>query len=372
MTLQFVVKHLGVGLVWLAAAGIAAVTILPLSDSNIWWIRTWDFPRVQIAVVAGLVTLVALCISGPTRVLVPAIMAAVACYQIARIFPYTVLATPEMQLAAPKAGDVRVLSANVLMENDRYDLMLDRIDSFDPDVLLLMETDQAWVDAMEPALSRYDTVIRQPQDNYYGMIFATRLTASEARIIHLTGDETPSIFAQLTTEQGVDFRFVGLHPRPPTPGTDTVERDRQIYYAARFAASSNMPLVVTGDFNDVAWSDTSRSFKHVGQYLDPRIGRGLYSSFDATRWWLRFPIDQLYVTPDVAVSSLQRLDPVGSDHFPMAARLNLDATLASTLNTTPEPISEEEMRLVEQAVSDMRDKLGHERISTPTGKATGD
>lgn len=362
MALQFILKILAIFSVWGMAAVIAVVTILPFSDSNIWWIRAMDFPRLQIAILAGVVMLAGLFLSGPTRVFIPVLMLAALCYQLVRIYPYTILATPELQLAPEGTDQVRVLSANVLMDNDRHDLVLDRIRQFDPDILLLMETDQTWLDAMEPALAEYDTVIRHPQDNYYGMIFATRLPASDARIIYLTEDDTPSLIAQLTSAEGRAFRFVGLHPRPPVPGEDTEKRDRQIYYAAKFAASTDMPLVVTGDFNDVAWSDTSRSFKHVGQYLDPRIGRGMYSSFDATRWWLRFPIDQLYVTENVAVTSLQRLDPIGSDHFPMAATLNMDAAVAKRLNSTPKPITEDEKELINDAVAKMRDTLGHEEF----------
>ena len=362
MALQFILKLLAVGLVWVAAAVVAVVTALPFWDSNIWWIRVLDFPRVQIAVAAGVILLAGLFLPGASRIVVPMLMAAALCYQVVRIFPYTVMATPELELAQEGPDQLRVLSTNVLMENDRHDLMLERIRQFDPDILLLMETDQAWLDAMEPALADYATVVRQPQDNHYGMIFATRLPAAEARIVHLTHDRTPSLFARLTSPEGRRFRFVGLHPRPPVPGEDTEKRDRQIYYAAKFASSSDEPLVVTGDFNDVAWSDTSRSFKHVGQYLDPRIGRGMYASFDATRWWLRFPIDQLYVTEGIAVTSLQRLDPIGSDHFPMAATLNMDPEVARRLNTTPAPISEDEQRLIDKAVAEMRDDLGHEKF----------
>ena len=102
-------------------------------------------------------------------------------------------------------------------------------------------------------------------------------------------------------------------------------------------SKSGVPLIATGDFNDVAWSDTSQSFKHVGRYLDPRIGRGFFASFDADRPWLRFPIDQFYVTPDVAVVSIERRGYIGSDHFPMAATIRLDARLAADLNTSPPP-----------------------------------
>ena len=44
-----------------------------------------------------------------------------------------------------------------------------------------METDQRWVDAMAPVLARYPVVVREPRDDYYGMLFATRLMATVAR-----------------------------------------------------------------------------------------------------------------------------------------------------------------------------------------------
>ena len=50
------------------------------------------------------------------------------------------------------------------------------------------------------------------------------------------------------------------------------DRD-DVRLAARFAAKSGVPLIAMGDFNDAAWSDTSQRFKHVGGYIDPRIGR---------------------------------------------------------------------------------------------------
>ena len=116
------------------------------------------------------------------------------------------------------------------------------IEQVDPDVLLLMETDQTWLDAVEPALKRYSTVIREPKNNHYGMIFATRLPVDEARIVYLTSDDTPSTFAQLTAPNGVTFRFVGLHPQPPVPGVDTEERDAQIFMPPTSLEKRGFPL----------------------------------------------------------------------------------------------------------------------------------
>ena len=183
--------------------------------------------------------------------------------------------------------------------------------------------------------------------------------SDEARIVHLTTDDTPSVFAQLTGPHGTTFRFVGLHPRPPVPGESTKERDAQIYYAARFAAKTDVPLIATGDFNDVAWSYTSRNFKHVGEYLDPRIGRGFYASFDAESLTCAFPSTSSIVTADVAVVSIERRGYVGSDHFPMAATIRLDAALAAELNTAPTSLSDAERDVVEASVERTRKILRH-------------
>lgn len=347
-------------LLWLLGALVVAVTLLPFWDTNRWWVRAMDFPRVQIAATAIILTAIALfTFGGAARVVFVLTLLACTAWHVWRVLPYTVIASQEMRLAKDDGTAIHLMSSNVLMENTEYDRVARALLQENPDVVLLMETDQAWVDALEPVLAGYPTVLRQPQDNHYGMVFATRLPVDQARIIFLTQSDTPSILAQLRDAQGRPFRFVGLHPRPPVPGEDTEERDAQILYAARFAASSGIPVVTMGDFNDVAWSPTSKQFKHVGRYLDPRIGRGFFASFDASRWWLRLPIDQLYVTPDVAVVGIGRLGPVGSDHFPMSATVRLDSDLAATLNNTPPEVTEAEAERVADSLAKTRDKLGH-------------
>lgn len=342
---------------WSLAAIVFVLTFLPLWNTSTWWVRIMAFPRVQIALAGALVLVGALFLPDPGRILIPALMIVACSYQVWRIYPYTPFHAVEMALAERAPDEVTVLAANVLMENKRHDLLLDVIEAFDPDILLLMETDQSWIDAIEPMLARYSTVIREPHSKHYGIVFATRLDVDEARIVRLTTGDTPSVFAQLKGPSGAAFRFVGLHPRPPLPGQSTQERDAEIYYAARFAAKSGVPVIATGDFNDVAWSNTSQSFKHVGQYLDPRVGRGLFASFDANKPYLRFPIDHFYATRDVAVVSIERRAYIGSDHFPMAATIRLDAALAAGLNASPTPIRDDERALIEASVERTRQLL---------------
>ncbi len=81
--------------------------------------------------------------------------------------------------------------------------------------------------------------------------------------------------------------------------------------------------MVAGDFNDVAWSKTSRLFEVKGELNNVRYGRGLFNSFDATSLVWRWPLDHVYVSEEFRVLELERLGRFGSDHFPIFVRLAL-------------------------------------------------
>jgi endonuclease/exonuclease/phosphatase (EEP) superfamily protein YafD len=319
-------------IVWVFAGALAAATLLPMSASQAWWVRMWDFPRVHIAAGFVLLAVIALFMPGASRLILLAVAVSGAAYQLWRIRPYTPFARNEMGFAPPSDDAVTLFTANVLMENEEHDRLIALVDRVDPDVLFLMETDDRWLAALEPVLARYPSVLREPRDNHYGLVFATRLEMTEGRVVYLTPDDTPTLLAEMKAPNGRSFRFIGLHPQPPVPGEDTEERDAQITYAARFARKTSVPIVAMGDFNEAAWSDRAQHFKRVGRYVDPRIGRGLYASFNANHPMIRCPIDQIYVTEDVAMVSIDLMERFGSDHLPLRACIRLEPDLAARLN----------------------------------------
>lgn len=312
-------------LTWVLAAvallGLA-VTLVSLVHTNIWWVRALDFPREPIMFAAGGLALVSLAASPRWRISVAAAFLVTAGLQLWRLFDYTPLAATEIALA-PEAerGCFTALSLNVLQHNRDHAAVAALIRRERPDVLLLMETDATWAKALAPVLAGYPVRAMRPLGNTYGMIFATRLPAPRVTMSMALGRETPSLYATLVAPGGERFELIGLHPRPPLPGTDTGPRDRQIAMAGAVTPDRLSRAVVLGDFNDVPWSATTRLLKRLGGYSDPRIGRGAFPSFPADHLWFGWPLDQIFVKRGVDVAAVRILEAVGSDHRPLETRL---------------------------------------------------
>ena len=331
-------------------AALVVVTLLPLSGLQEWWIRAMAFPRLQILAAAGFVVILCFFLAPVLRT--PMLVTALACFgfQAWQVFPYTPLASKEIRLAPTSDDQLRLIAANVLMANRDHDAVLSLIRRESPDIIFLMETDQIWVDALGPVLDGYETVLAKPQDNHYGFVFATGLPVVETHILDLGDVDKPTLYAALKDRRDRSFRFVGFHPAPPVPGQDTDTRDAKTAYAARLARKSGVPVVIMGDFTQPAWSHFAQKFKKIGGYLDPRVGRGPLPSFDATHPILRLPIDQLYLTPDIALVDYSRGEKIGSDHFPMLATVRIDPAVAAEFNIDPPELSPEEAAEVAQMV----------------------
>ncbi|MBC2776930.1 endonuclease/exonuclease/phosphatase family protein [Parasphingopyxis marina] len=319
-------------------AGLAIlVSLLGAFPSNQWWIRVWDFPRLIIFALGALALLALIALPFRGRWPIVGLLVAALGYQLWFIFPYTRFAPVEAERIALTEAERRdhcftLLSLNVLQDNRDYGRTRRLIEETAPDMLLLMETDRTWQRELDPLLSGFGQRFDAPLPNKYGMIFATNLPVAGGRIENLAEPGTPSIHGVARTRSGRPFRFAALHPRPPHPGQDTEERDAELAIAARRIQSTGLPAVAFGDFNDVGWSRTSQLFRRLGEFVDPRIGRGFYATYPASWPAFRWPLDHLFFSEEFALSALETGEPVGSDHLPVHAEICLVPGTGEALN----------------------------------------
>lgn len=303
-----------------------ALVLISLIHTNAGFIRVLDFIREPALYGLTALALIAVLTLREWRWPIAAGFVLAAGIELARIWPYVSIAEEEMALKRGRNVDhcFSALALNVKMKNTQYSRVTDLIERRNPDILLLMETNQKWMDALEPALSRYPFVIGKPFDNTYGMAFASRVPVDNARMVANTASNTPTLYATLRPAEGRSVEFVGLHPRPPLPGQDTDARDANIARAGAITPDGSSEVLVIGDFNDVPWSHTTRTFVREGQFRDPRIGRGTFPTFPAAMPWLGWPLDQIFLKGGLSVAAFDVLDTVGSDHLPVEATVCLD------------------------------------------------
>jgi endonuclease/exonuclease/phosphatase (EEP) superfamily protein YafD len=263
-----------------------AATLLPFSRSSLWWIRFFDFPRAQIAVLGAVALAVDLALSseaGSTAQLIRAALALCILYQVYEIRPYTIFAGKEVQPAKnPRAeSTVGLLIANVKMDNRNSTQLREIVAQADPDIILIVEADAWWASELACFAESHPFNVRRPQENYYGMLLYSRLELIHSEVRFLIQDDIPSIRARIQLPEGTEVEIHCLHPRPPVPQetAQSSERDAELIVVAKECKGKQLPIVVMGDLNDVAWSHTNYLFQRISGLLDPRIGRGFTTRF---------------------------------------------------------------------------------------------
>ncbi len=315
------------------ALSLAALSLLPLIRSDQWWIRVWDFPRLQILVIAlaigGALFLARMLRShwSGVNLLTALVIVVVVAIQASKIVPFSPLWPVEV-MSAEAAGEERCLSiviSNVRMQNRQSRVLIDLLGRLNADVVLVLENDQWWSEELAQFTQQYPHVLNHPRDNTYGLLFMSRLPVSDLQLRFITDPEIGSIKVGLELRSGDWVNFYGVHPKPPRIGQDTDLRDHELISIAHEIKAQRIPAIVSGDLNDVAWSKTTQLFKRTGKLRDPRIGRGLYSTYHADQPLMRWPLDHAFHTDHFRLKRLSRLEFFGSDHFPLLTELCLTA-----------------------------------------------
>jgi endonuclease/exonuclease/phosphatase (EEP) superfamily protein YafD len=341
----------------LALFTIGATTV-KLVKHDAWWIRMFDFPQAQFTFL-GFIAMAGLLVTSEWQhwyeFLLIAVMAGSIFYQLRIITPYTFFYPVQVRQALTDQADpnnfISLLVVNVCQYNKEYDKCINVVKTRDADIIIAVETDEKWQKLFSKELhEKYPYQCLKPIDNTYGMLLYSKLELKNAQIKYLIESDVPSIHTFIRLRSGKEIKLFCLHPQPPIPSESeqSTERDAELLLIGKEARDLDMPVIVAGDLNDVAWSGTTKLFQRISGLLDPRIGRGFFNTFHAKYPIFRWPLDHVFHSDHFMLIHLQRLGKTGSDHFPIFIQLHCHKG-NKPLQETPEP--------EQQDVEESREKI---------------
>jgi len=305
-----------------------------------WTIRFFDYPQLQfltLGIIVIICSAIWLDFDLYQNWIFVFIIGVVVFYQATLIIPYTFFYPKEIKSASDSSSDISLVVSNVYQPSESYSSVLNLIEKQNPDVVFLVETNERWEKNCSVLDEKYKYSLKHPIDNMYGLLFYTNLEMLTGEVQFRVKDDIPSVKCQLKLPNGKDILFYGVHPEPPSPTENyrSTERDAELYLLAKEIRDSEhqLPTIVAGDLNDVAWSKSTRVFQRLSRLLDPRKGRGFFNTFHA-KYPIKWPLDHFFVSDDFELVDIDVLEDVNSDHFPI--KISLKYSLSNGNNSADE------------------------------------
>lgn len=300
-----------------AAAAVTAV-LAPFAFAGYAGHSSWVFDltnhfRVQTVIGLSLCVL-ALALTRRKRTAIAATIAAVcAVWPVAR----EIAARP-----AAAVGDerLRVMELNVWARNGDFDRTEALIREISPDVVLLVEIDERWVQTLARLKADWPYAVVTLGTGHLGIGLFSKRPIEEGRVTFL--NHVVAIVHGRIDVAGEPVTFAGVHLSRPLSAAGTARQRTEMIELAELLGSTPGPAVVLGDFNSVPWSAAATDFRSRAGLRDTRQGLGQQASWPAfLPAPLRIPIDHCLVSGDLQAAHCAIGPSVGSDHLPVIVEL---------------------------------------------------
>lgn len=303
-------------LVAVPALALAIASLAAFFGRYIWWLDILANFRVQYAAVL-LVAGIVLAFSRLRRIGFGILfMAGINLFLVAPLF---IGSSGQSEITAPT---VRIMSYNLLSDNEEYAAVVDYIEENQPDVVLLHEASLPWETAMESASLGYEVVRARSDDLIFGTLVLMKHPALVTSFGFAITDPRALEISYQPDGWSAPLMILSSHPLSPADAERAGLRDAQLGFAAEWASRQQGAYLVVGDFNATPWSWPFRRLIDVGNLKNSQNGFGLQATFAANSNWLfRVPIDHLLYSDSLRVRDRKLGPAMGSDHFPILVEL---------------------------------------------------
>jgi len=306
---------------------VLLLTFLPMLKNQHWFFRLGDFLKVHVLYLSIILIVIGMINYKTVNPLFNTILVLIIIFHAKTIIKYTSLySLPLKNKSEDSSSNISILSANIYQFNKDFKKFQELIFINNPDIFITLESNSDWEIANRILEKNYPHTHKVTLENTYGMHLYSKFPLGNIKENYFVADDIPSLEVHFHLKEGYHFVLFVVHPPPPSPTeeTNSKERDGELLSVAKRLNELNKPSIVIGDLNNVGWAKSTTLFMKSGNLIDPRIGRGLISTFHAKYWFMRIPIDHIFHTKEIFVHKIKKLDAFGSDHFPIWAEFWID------------------------------------------------
>jgi endonuclease/exonuclease/phosphatase (EEP) superfamily protein YafD len=218
--------------------------------------------------------------------------------------------------------ELTLLLSNVLRTNSDYSILIELVDTTQPDLLIVLENDALWVDGLRSLARQYPYQSLMPRDDNFGIALYSRLPFDAVDVIELGGNGLPSIATKIRLSNR-ELSVLATHLLPPIGERNFSHRNKQLTAIASYMRDISGPRVVIGDLNVSPWSPYFKTLLEDSGLVNARQGHGLLASWPTFLPFMMIPIDHCLVSPDISVIDIDSSARVGSDHLPILVKLGI-------------------------------------------------
>lgn len=237
--------------------------------------------------------------------IIPAIAAAVLLWDI----------LPHIHRSASQVDGpaLRLVSYNVLTENNNYSGVKAYLLAQDADLIFLMEVNRRWVHELGDLGKVYPHQIILPREDNFGLAVFSRHPFIKKEILSFSDSYLPAVDLEILT-----YRIIGAHPLPPRNEYFSQERDKELFALAnRISRNPSPSTIMLGDFNLTPFSPVFQKVLDVSGLHNAARGQGFHPTWMAHNPLFAIAIDHVLISKDLEVTRFATGPSLGSDHKPV-------------------------------------------------------
>lgn len=215
-------------------------------------------------------------------------------------------------------AEITLLLSNVYTPNADKHGIVNLVLEKKPDVVILLEVNDAWMESLERIKRKYPYSIWKPRQDNFGIAVFSRLPLINPEIATIGSAGVPSIVCSVEKD-GTRTALIATHTLPPVSGEYFSYRNGQLMQLAERAAAEKGNLIMAGDLNTSMWSACYAEFIEKCGLGNARKGFGPLPTWPSFLPLL--PLDHILCSKGTGVNNLEILANIGSDHLPILATM---------------------------------------------------